>query len=157
MTLKTAIRTTTSWHCIRTKWLAPKIPQKITMMTASCQKSLSWLSLRRGNTTGSKMTNVQMVQTTYTRKGWLRAQWASENIDKPIFYKILLKILAAHCALFIVDLAHGVTLQRWLYYVCVIGRQELIQKSILKSMEKVPLTLMAFSSSSEVVRSFGAC
>lgn len=147
-----AIRTTESWQCVRAKWIALTMLQKITMTVASCQKSLSHLSLQRGNTMRNKFTwSSQSYKQTTDLKANSQYRWAAENIDKSST-----RSCWKSCASFTVHMADAVTPRRWLYYICVIGRQELIQKPILKTMEKVPLTLIAFSSSSEVIGTWRA-
>lgn len=150
MTMRMAIRSTVSWQCIRTKWIALRMQQKITMTVASCQKPLSHLSLQRGNTMRNELTwSSQSYKQTADLKANSQYRWAAENTDKSST-----RSCWKSRALLIVHMADAVTLQRWLHYIC---RQGLIQKSILKTMEKVPLTLIAFSSSSEVIGTWGAC
>lgn len=152
MTVKMAIRTTVSWQCIRAKRIALKMLQKITMTAASCPKSLSQLSQKRGNTMRNKLTDLhKVINNLQTLKANSQHRWVAENIDKSSA-----RSCWKSCALFIVHMADAVTLRRWLYHICVIGRQGLIQKSILKTMGKVPLTLITFSSSSEVISTWGA-
>lgn len=153
MTVKMAIRTTVSWQCIRAKWIALQMLQKITVTAASCQKSPSNLSLKRGNAMRNKLTwSLQSYKQTTDLKAKPQHSWAAANIGKSST-----RCCWNSCALFIVHMAAAVTLWGWLYYICVIGGQGLIQKPNLKKMEEVPWTLIAFASSPEVISTWGAC